>query len=279
MLVYGVWDPSALLLGALDALRAQLPVTLLLPRADADAARATERFVEWAAGRGVEPEALPEPARTPTRLTSLQTGTVGETTDDSVVLVSAPDPTREVQETVRACLRWAESGIAFHEMAVVYRHSEPYRALLEAAFREADVPAYLHEGTPLTERPLGRRIAALLDLVDGDLERPTVMTFLADARLPAGTWERYKVSAAGWDTDSRRAGVVRGAEQWQTRLAAARAALVARYEDEPPPWLPERLARIDALRVFIADLAARLRSRHEQASWQQHLAYGPPGRT
>ena len=120
-------------------------------------------------------------------------------------------------------MRWARSGVAFHEMAVVYRQSEPYRALLEAAFREAGIATYLHEGTPLTERPLGRRIAALLDLVDGDLERATVMTFLADARLPAETWERYgRVSPAGWDTDSRRAGVVRGAEQWERRLAAAR---------------------------------------------------------
>src|SRR6478736_1864566 len=179
-------------------------------------------------------------------LGALQDGRGGGTLDDSVVLVSAPDPTREVQETVGACLRWAQSGVAFHEMAVVYRQSEPYRALLEAAFREAGIATYLHEGTPLTERPLGRRIAALLDLVDGDLERATVMTFLADARLPAETWERYgRVSATGWDTDSRRAGVVRGAAQWDSRLAAARVELELRYAEDPPPWLDERLERMD----------------------------------
>jgi ATP-dependent helicase/nuclease subunit B len=273
LLVYGVWDPSALLLSALDVLRSQIAVTVLLPRADARAAAALARFVDWAAARSVAPEPIEEPEPPGTRLAALQSGGAGGPPDDSVLLVSAPDPTREVQETVGACVRWAQSGIGFHEMAVVYRHSEPYRALLEAAFREADVPAYLHEGTPLTERPLGRRIAALLDLVDSDLERPTVMMFLADARLPSDTWERYKVSAAGWDTDSRRAGVVRGAAQWEQRLAASRAELVARYEDEPPSWLPERLQRIDALRAFIADLDVRLRSRHERASWQEHLAW------
>ena len=273
LLLYGVWDPSALLLTALDALTAELAVTVLLPRAATDAAQALQRFTGWAATHGVTPEALSEPSRPRSMLTALQDTTEPVEPDDSVVLVSAPDPTREVQEAVRACVRWAESGTALHEMAVVYRHSEPYRALLEAAFREANIATYLHEGTPLTERPLGRRIAALLDLVDGDLERPMVMTFLADARLPSATWERYRVSAAGWDTDSRRAGVVRGAAQWEARLAAARAELVARYAEEPPSWLPERLARIDALRAFVADLDARLRSRHEHATWQQHLAW------
>src|SRR4051795_4782851 len=100
------------------------------------------------------------------------------------------------------------------------------------------------------------------------------MTFLADARLPVETWERYgRVSPTGWNADSRRAGVVRGAAQWESRLAAARAELVTRYEPDPPPWLPERLARIDALRAFVTDLDAGLRGRHERASWQEHLGW------
>ena len=278
LLVYGVWEPSTLLLTALDRLREDLSVTVLLPRAHGDAGQAIGRFVDWAAARGVVPAALDEPKTSdpPRALNAIQDPgiRIGDTHDDSVVLVSAPDPTREVQEAVGACLRWAEAGIGFHDMAVVYRQSEPYRALLEATYREAGIPTYLHEGTPLTERPLGRRIAALLDLVDGDLERATVMTFLADARLPVETWERYgRVAPTGWDTDSRRAGVVRGAAQWESRLAAARAELVTRYEQDPPPWLPERLARIDALRAFVADLDGRLRGRHERASWQEHLGW------
>jgi hypothetical protein len=276
LIVYGVWEPTALLLAALDALVERIPVAVLLPRATGDPAAALGRFVEWAAAHGIRPAVLagPEPDERPLTLRAIQHRGDRREPDASVALVSAPDPAREVQEVVAACVRWAQSGISFHDMAVVYRQSEPYRALLEAAFREAGIPTYLHEGTPLTERPLGRRIAALLDLVDGDLERATVMTFLADARLPAETWERYgRVSPTGWDTDSRRAGVVRGAEQWERRLAAARAELVTRYEQDPPPWLPERLARIDGLRTFIADLDAALRGRHERASWQEHLTW------
>src|SRR4051794_5306388 len=99
LLVYGVWEPSALLLSAFDALRVDVAVTVLLPRADGDAAPVLRRFVEWAVGRGVAPEALAEP------------DAGGPAPDAGVTLVSAPDPTREVQETVRACLRWAQSGM------------------------------------------------------------------------------------------------------------------------------------------------------------------------
>jgi len=59
--------------------------------------------------------------------------------------------------------------------------------------------------------------------------------------------------------------------QWQTRVAA-REDLVARHGEDPPAWLPERLARIDALRAFVADVDAELQSRHGGESWQQPLA-------
>ena len=52
-----------------------------------------------------------------------------------------------------------------------------------------------------------------------------------------------------------------------------RAELEARYAEDPPAWLPERLARIDSLHAFVADLDVRLRSRHERATWGEHLAW------
>ena len=110
LLVYGIWDPSALLLSALDALIAEVAVTVLLPRARAEAAEAIARFVDWAAGHGVEPEPLAEPDGPRTACRAAGRAPSGWR-DDSVVLVSAPDPTREVQEAVGACLRWARAGV------------------------------------------------------------------------------------------------------------------------------------------------------------------------
>ncbi len=43
-------------------------------------------------------------------------------------------------------------------MAIAYRHPEAYRPIVESVFGEAEIPLYLHEGTPLAERPLGRRV-------------------------------------------------------------------------------------------------------------------------
>ena len=269
LLVHGVWDPSASLLTALDTIASALEVTILLPRA----CEATERFVHWAFAHGADLEAMPEPDRPATQLKALQEG-FSAPDDGSVLVVSAPDPTREAAETVRACVRWADEGIPFHEMAVVYRQGEPYRPLLEAAFRDADVPAYLHEGTPLTERPLGRRIAALLALVDSGLDRSTVMAFLSDARLPTAIWERYgRVSPVAWDTLSRRAGIVQGIDQWNDRLAGQRADLEARFAEDPAPWLEDRMEQVDQLQAFVNDLHARLQSRPATARWPEHLRW------
>ena len=57
-------------------------------------------------------------------------------------------------------------GVRFWEMAVAYRHGEAYRPLVEAVFIEAGIPVYLHEGSPLAERPVGRQTLALLDLYE-----------------------------------------------------------------------------------------------------------------
>ena len=89
--------------------------------------------------------------------------------DGSVRLVSGPDPSREVRAAARACLGWAREGVPFWDMAVAYRRAETYLPLVEAVFVEAGVPVYLHEGSPLAERPLGRQTLGLLALFDSDL--------------------------------------------------------------------------------------------------------------
>ena len=227
----------------------------------------SRRLVDWAAARGARPSARRRRDRRRRR-------PAPRDRQRRARLGAGPDA-RGRRRRCGACLRWATAGIAFHEMAVVYRQSEPYRPLLEAAFREAGIPTYLHEGTPLTERPLGRRIAALLDLVDGDLERATVMTFLADARLPSETWERYgRVSADG--LGHRLA--ARGRRAWRGAVgerlaAAARGARGALRGGSAAVAAPSAWSASTRCGAFVADLDARLRSRRERASWQEHLAW------
>ena len=106
-------------------------------------------------------------------------------------------------------------------MAIAYRQADAYRPLIEAVFAEAGIPVYLHEGSPLAERPLGRRTLALLDLYESDLSRQSVMDFLSDARLPKELRDEFAgIPASRWDSVSREAGVVAGAAQWGERLSA-----------------------------------------------------------
>ena len=94
-----------------------------------------------------------------------------------------------------------------------------YRPLVESVFSEAGLPVYLDDGPSLAERPLGRRILALLDLVGTDITRRDLMSFLSDGWLPKETRERFDgAPTARWDSASRRAGVVAGIDQWRTRL-------------------------------------------------------------
>ena len=189
-------------------------------------------------------------------------------------LVSAPDPLTEAREAARVCLDWARDGIRFREMAVTYRDAATYRPLVEAVFTEAGIPVYLDDGPSIAERPLGRRILALLDLIDSPLRRRDVMAFLTDGWLPKETRERYGDAPIGrWESASRRAGVVEGLDQWRARLGA----LIAREREESeregaPEWLAERVTRARHLLRFIEDFARLLAAHPERGTWAECLA-------
>jgi ATP-dependent helicase/nuclease subunit B len=279
-LLYGVWEAPPRLRSLIETIAERVPVTVLLPLSGSVADDAHGELREWLASRGANAREL-DTQPTPNALGALQQQLFSETPtpatpDDTVALVSAPDAVREARDAVRTCLKWAQNGIAFHEMAIAYRSGREYRGLLDQALREAGVPFYLHEGTPLSERPLGRQALALLDLFDSTLPRAQVMQFLADARLPDATWERYGgVSGPSWDRLSREAGVVEGPAQWSERLALLAASLAARAQDEDnaPEWLHRRIEDVERLATFVADLAAMIERRPKSRSWAEQLAY------
>jgi RecB family exonuclease len=193
--------------------------------------------------------------------------------DDTLRLVSAPDPSREVRAAARACLEWAREGVPFWDMAVAYRRGEAYLPLVEAVFVEAGIPVYLHEGSPLAERPLGRQTLALLALFDSDLSRQSVMDFLTDAKLPQALHEEYGgISTSRWDSLSRDAGIVRGAEQWRRRLDAIRRAAEGE-NGSAPEWVTQRAEDAARLARFINELDRRLQERPARATWAAHLDY------
>jgi hypothetical protein len=164
LLIYGLWAPTQALLTLIERIASTHDVSVYLPSCADDADEAHAEFRSWLDARNASHEALTD-----------NDGSIGEAVaartaahvdsplaTDRVSLLSAPDTVREVWEAARACMGWAAEGSAFHEMAVVYRNREPYRALAEEVFREAGIEVYLHDGSLLSMHPLGRRLLALL---------------------------------------------------------------------------------------------------------------------
>lgn len=275
--VVGLTDPPAALDRLLRELAKRIDVSIYLPEYGTEADEATAAFRDRLVRAGVEQIAIEPPDDPGSGLAHVQTNLFGSPeagpTDDSLQLLSAPDPVREVREIARACLRWADQGFAFHEMAIVYRHADTYRAVIESVFNEAGIPLYLHEGSPLIERPLGRRIVALLGLTEKRFDRRSVIDFLADAHLPKETSERYdSFNPSLWDRISRDAGVVEGKEQWSQRLNALIVDLEGR--EEADRWERDLAAARDLL-AFVTELFERIEALPQVATWPEHLgAFG-----
>jgi ATP-dependent helicase/nuclease subunit B len=279
LLVWGLLDMPPALERVISRVAERLPVDVFVPDSgpvdDAPVGALRDRLI----AAGVRPERAAEPDRMPTALARvlgrlfLPPAEPPIPADGTVRLVSAPDPAREVRAAARACLTWAAEGVPFWDMAVAYRHGDAYRPLVEAVFIEAEIPLYLHEGSPLAERPVGRQTLGLLDLYDTDFSRQSVMDFLTDARLPSDLHAEFDgIPATRWDSISRQAGIVKGVDQWTQRLAVLRRDLPG-DDDDPPEWVRERMDDADNLARFISDLHARLNAHPGGASWSAHLDF------
>jgi ATP-dependent helicase/nuclease subunit B len=279
LLVWGVLDIAPALERLVVAVGNRMPVDVYVPdvpaAADAPLRALKERLTNRAAA-----QAIPSLDSKHTALAQVcarlfaPPAAPALAPDGTVRLVSAPDPAREARAAARACLAWAEEGVPFWDMAVAYRHGEAYRPLVEAVFIEAGIPVYLHEGSPLAERPVGRQTLALFALYESDFSRQSVMDFLTDARLPAELHDEFGgVPAARWDSISRQAGVVGGADQWVQRLETLRAELTRNGDEDQPDWVAERIADVDTLARFITDLHARLDAYPRRAPWAVQLDF------
>lgn len=278
LLVYGMLDLAPALERLLVGIAERMPVEVYLSTdipaaAEAPIADLRERLLtQGGTGGAASGSARPASAlgQVRQRLFTDPNGSVIDP-DGTIRLVSAPDPSREVRAAARACLDAASDGVPFWDMAVAYRHGEAYLPLVEAVFVEAEIPLYLHEGSPLAERPLGRQTLGLLGLFDSDLPRQSLMDFLTDAWFPKELREEFGgMPASRWDSLSRDAGIVAGAEQWRTRLAA-----VAEQEqdDDAPDWVKQRTDDARQLWLFVSDLNRRMLERPQRASWAEHLDY------
>jgi ATP-dependent helicase/nuclease subunit B len=137
---------------------------------------------------------------------------VGERVGDITLLV-APDAGEEVRAAVRMVLADLENGVPLHRTALVYRHPEPYQQLVKETLKAAGLEPVVLGGRPISESFAGRGLLGLLHLQGRFFARGAVLNWLSS--LPHGG---EGPSLAQWDRISRKAGVVRGVDQWRDRL-------------------------------------------------------------
>jgi ATP-dependent helicase/nuclease subunit B len=169
------------------------------------------------------------------------------------------DPDDEVRTIVRGVVDAMRAGVPLERMAVLYASGEPYARLLHEHFVLADIA---HNGATtrsMSDAALGRGLLKLFALVDSDFGRDDVCGLFASAPVLDGRGR--SVPAARWERISRQAGVVRGADQWRTRLDAYAASFAA------GEWGDRERAQVEALGSFVAGLAADLDPARLPTTW------------
>ena len=134
-------------------------------------------------------------------------------------LLVVPDAHQELRWVIRRILRRAESGIPFHRMAVLYRKEAPYGTLIREELALAGIPVSGPNTASLSDTAVGSTLSGLLDLHEADFARDAVMAWLTGSPLKAPPdIDTAAFNPTLWDTISKRAKVIRGADTWEQRL-------------------------------------------------------------
>ncbi len=198
-------------------------------------------------------------------------------------IARVPDTAEEAREVTRGIVAAMEQGLPLPRIAVLYRQPETYGQLLRDALDLAGLPWYSLSGTSLLESRPGQVLVELLRLPERSFGREAVLRAIAGS--PAFT-QAGLPSAATWERASREANVVRGADQWATRLRgyadkrqATIEGAVATEEDPhlafPSPTQTAKAVGEEPRRMAAAieDMARALSPPRDGSSWQSFAVW------
>lgn len=244
----------------LAALAERTPVVVLAgltgdARADAEVHRSLLRMGAPALADGPPPPADAAPPRT--------------------AIASASDPEDEVRHAVRRVVDAVAAGTPLDRIALLHPAMAPYPTLVHEHLEGAGIARNGTTPVPLAGRVAGRVLLGLLALPHEDWSRQAVMAWLTTAPI---LWQGRTVPTSRWERITRRAGVVRGPDQWDQRLAAyaeERDAGADEARREGDDEAAERRAadaeQARQLRAFVLALVADLaRAGTRPRRWGQH---------
>ena len=96
-------------------------------------------------------------------------------TEDAIRLLSARDRYAEA-EAVAACIQQKiRAGARYSEIAVIARHADALRGILDTTLQQHDIPCFFSEPADISARPAARLILAALHTVGGGWRREDVI--------------------------------------------------------------------------------------------------------
>lgn len=283
ILIYGFYDFNAAQKRLLQACFDEKETTAFLPYEPTPAFEFVKPALEWLRDLGfqeVDVRQISPPVRSHPldhlcqHLFNGREPLDGE--PEGIRIISAPGEHREVRELVRDILQTSKiEGIPFHEVGILLRAPEEYSRLFREAFGSLGVETYLREGMPFIETRPGRSLKLLLNVMNENFSRPSVMEFATFARLRTKRFsseEGFELNLPRWDVISRRAGIVEGQREWEERLRKYRESvakkLAAEEEDEGKRRVQkEDLIALDQLIQFTRMLFRSLGEMEGAKTW------------
>ncbi len=201
-------------------------------------------------------------------------------------IITVSTAAEEVQVAVREVLEAARQGIPLTRTAVLCGGGPPVIRQVQEQLKAAGIRVSGPSGRTLADSLTGRGLLALLNLKSRDFRRDEVFALLSVAFVTVDTSsvasspeiaDTQPAPVMAWERVSRRAGVARGADQWQMRLGHHADELRDKAADEQQnpdstdgrvEWLNRQATHADSLAQFMARLERDLSPSPAPATWK-----------
>lgn len=199
----------------------------------------------------------------------------GEPAPNAHRIVTVSDADDEVRSLIREITTAAREGVGLDRMAVLYSGDEPYARLLDEHLNAAGIPHNGESVRSIAESLVGRLALGLLALPDGSFRRGEVLGVLSSAPIRQFAETGQLTPNEAWERVSRSAGVLRGTDEWRTRLDQYQSDCRVEVEHleglEPDSMRISRLRReihlAHGLWVFFDELVANLDQPRSSTTW------------
>ncbi|MCC7078505.1 MAG: hypothetical protein IT198_15385, partial [Acidimicrobiia bacterium] len=194
-------------------------------------------------------------------------------------VISVTDADEEVRAVVRRIATLAEAGTRLDRMGIFFPRPDPYVRIVRRQLVAAGFPSHGPSPERLADSAAGRTLLAALALPHQRWRRDRVMALVSGAPVRNGD---AKTRPATWEDLSRRAGVVRGLDDWRRKLDAhvqridAELTVSASAQEDPDVnrerWqtrLEREKADAEALGRVVEDLAAAVARVEMARGWYE----------